>query len=503
MVRAMAGCLAAVLLVATAARAEGEFTNMLVNSSFESGRVKPDYWNGFGLGFRGWEFGGRDGERCVSIEGSGMDAGWWYPESWTRVQRSRLYHLSYWVRSGSATDEGRVFAGLNLVNRAGSAGASWERKEFFFRAPERLPDLQLRVGQDHLRGKVYFDKVELHPAVVTNRSRGTGNFLLGAGESIEDGVYTAVHDMSGDATSDARFLHHFSGRFDTDRWILEGLDEVVYRHVVNRLGMPQRGEVMRAAPVAGETVYVGLRQTVAGGPDEVVREDPRSVRALRQEEATIALVVGRCEGSRLGVEVSQNGKVWRRIGEIDRPGPAEFTVPARLLPAREVWVRLKSEYAGRIEIGGYRYTSTLEGVGVESAVVGASQYLALLYTAPDVGVFLTDVGDLVPAGRCAVKAIIENRGDERRLRATAIIKKDDEVLCESEDIFRIEAEGARRVYLPYTVESGGEQVLRIALSDADSGKLVSLLEGRFVVPVLEGGPTCAGPGASCRPADVQ
>ena len=69
------------LLSAAVASADGEFTNMLVNPSFESGRADPSSWDGFGFGDRNWEFQGCDGERCISISGNGMDTGWWYPRA--------------------------------------------------------------------------------------------------------------------------------------------------------------------------------------------------------------------------------------------------------------------------------------------------------------------------------------------------------------------------------------------------------------------------------------
>ncbi|UCC67159.1 MAG: DUF4091 domain-containing protein [Armatimonadota bacterium] len=485
MVRAIAGCVLGVLLLSTpAARAEGEFTNMLANSSFESGRATPYYWNGFGFGPRNWEFHGHDGQRCISVAGNGMDTGWWYAERWVQVKPSELYRLSYWVRGEAPTADGRVVAGLNLVNSASSAGSDWEKRQFFFRSPEWLPDLQLRLGQDHINGKVYFDEAELHPAVAIHRSRGIGGLSLGAGESIMDGVYTAVHAMSGKTASDCRFLNHFSGKFDTDRWILGGADEVVYRHQIDRLGMPELDEAMRAAPMRGGTVQVAPGHVVSRRPVEITQNDTRSLRAFRQKGATIAVVVDRCEKGRLSVDVSRDGKLWARIGEIDKPGMKRLSVPGHLMPARDVWVRLKSDYAGRIEVTGYRYSSTVEKAAAHHNAVGHSQYLAVVYAAPDVRVLLTDVGDLVPGGRREVKAIIHNSGDRRKLRATAIIKKDEEIVSESEKVFPVGAGGARRVYLPYTVDPSGEQVLRIILSDTESGKLLSLLEGRFVVPAL-------------------
>jgi len=484
--RAIGGFVLWVLLLSAAvAGADGEFTNMLVNPSFESGRADPSSWDGFGFGDRNWEFQGCDGERCISVSGNGMDTGWWFPRRWTPVEHDTLYRLSYWVRRDSAATNGAVLAGLNLVNRPASANREWQAREFVFRSPEWLPDLELRLGQARVNGKLYFDQVALHPAVAVHRSRGIGTLSLGSGESIVQGIYTAVHEMSTQATTDCRFLHHFSGHFDADRWILGGLDEVVYRHEVRRVGVPELPHVMKAAPTVGATISPGPGQTLTRRPIEVTQDDPRSVTSFQQRDVAVEVFVDRCDRGRLSVDVSRSGKLWRRIGEIDKPGVLKVALPPELAPAREVWVRLKSDYAGRIEVSGYRYTSMVEKSGAHHTVVGQSRYLAVLYSSPDLNAMLTDAGDLVPGGRCQAKVIVQNLGPRRKLRASIVIAQGDTVISKSEDAFPIGAGRAKRAYLPYEVAPHGKQTLRIIVSDTDTGKLLTLLEGRFTVPVLE------------------
>ncbi len=90
----------------------------------------------------------------------------------------------------------------------------------------------------------------------------------------------------------------------------------------------------------------------------------------------------------------------------------------------------------------------------------------------------------MPGGRSEVKMILNNQTGRRKLRSTVMIVKDGKVACESNDVFPMNIGSTRRVYLPYTVARSGDQQMRIMVTEADGGRLLLMLEGRFVVSPL-------------------
>jgi len=267
-------------------------TNMLMNGSFESGRVKPYCWDTYSLADK-WGFDGHEGERCVSIRGNAAQDSWWYATGWRKVDYNKLYDVSDWARADARATGGRILVGLNLANRYETVGPEWERREFVFRSPDLLPGPRFRLGVSKTEGTVDFDDVALRPAVAVRRSQGMGRLVLGTGESVVDGRYVAVHDFTGPFTSDCRFLYRSTGRFDHDHWILDRLDEVVYHHDISMFGVPP----MRP----------GLRSSLAlKMAREITETDPDSVRSAYQDAITIEVEVPRCDGCLL-VEVNKTG----------------------------------------------------------------------------------------------------------------------------------------------------------------------------------------------------
>ncbi|NIM50456.1 MAG: hypothetical protein GTN78_13710, partial [Gemmatimonadales bacterium] len=149
-------------------------------------------------------------------------------------------------------------------------------------------------------------------------------------------------------------------------------------------------------------------------------------------------------------------------------------------------MRLKSDYSSCVEVTSYRYSALLpkSEEWLLSDAFGSTQYLAVLHSSPDLEVRVTDVGDAVPGGRSEVKMILNNQTARRKLRSTVMIVKDGKVACESNDVFPMNIGSTRRVYLPYTVARSGDQQMRIMVTEADGGKLLLMLEGRFVVSPL-------------------
>ena len=427
------------LLTRVWAGAAAPSTNLLPNPSFEFGRGAPDQWSVFALGAGSWQFNGRDGDRCVTVTGGGNDTSYWRPTV-TRVEPGRLYQVSYWVRRDRQTTASVVIAGLDRVNRDSVAGPEWERRQFFFRAPDAiLRESFFRVGQWHVTGTLYFDEVSLTPALAVN-GRPTGLDLpLGEGERIIGGRYTAAHVLNGPGSTYCRFLESFTARFNSNRWTFGDPGEVVYRHRVGR---------------------------------------------LRQAESEVEVSVNRHERGTLLVEASGDGRTWLSLGEIAAAGTVAFPVPSALLPTRDLLVRLRTEGRSDLQVNDYRYRCRLVEVeGLEPAL-GATHYLAVTHSSPELQLEAPDLGDLLPGGRSQAHLVFRNGGDRLLARVAVTVEMDGSEVCRSEETVSLPTGVARRVVLDYDVEAAGEHTLVVTCSDAETNARLLEARGDFVVPAL-------------------
>ena len=422
-------CFLAASLAVThpSARASGLPTNLLPNPSFERGQVRPDSWSTFALQGGNWEFNGYDGERCVSVSGSGEDSAWWAVRG-LGVKPNRLYRVSYWVRRDRLATGGAAVAGLDWVSREALVHRGWERREFFLRTPDAiLEEAFFRVGQRQVNGKLYFDQVSLTPAVVAHCRRDALQLPLGAGESTKGGRYTAKHELSGPGSSEARFLERFDARFDRDRWVFQGPGSVVYRHSLGR---------------------------------------------LRQTEAEIEVAVSERHRGVLIVEASKDGELWLAIGDVAAAKQVAFPVPVELLPARELWVRLRSGANADLAVAGYCYRCRLlEGEATADAT-GASCYLAVVRESRDVEVEILSLGDPWGGARTAAEVVVSNKGPRRLLRVSLSVVEQGSEAARAEETVSVGTGASRRVTLGYEIKSPGEHALRITCAEAEEGSVV-------------------------------
>lgn len=427
--RHLSVCFLAAALAATLPSAgAGDLpTNLLPNPSFERGQVRPEAWSTFALHGANWEFNGHDGERCVSVSGTGEDTAWWDVRG-LGVKPNSLYRVSYWVRRDRHAIGGAAVAGLDWVGREALVHRGWERREFFLRTPDTiLDDASFRVGQRQVDGKLYFDQVSLTPAVVAHCRRDAFQLPLGGGEATKGGSYTAKHELSGPASTEARFLERFDARFDRDRWVFQGPGSVVYRH---RLGR------------------------------------------LRQTEAEIEVAV--CERHRgvLSVEASTDGESWVVVGEIAAPKRVAFPVPVELLPTRELWVRLRSAANADLSVDGYCYRCRLlEGEATADAT-GASCYLAVVRQSSEVEVEIVTLGDPWAGARTEAEVLVSNQGPRRLLRVALSVVGQGGEAAQAEGTVSVGSGASRRVTLGYEIKSPGDHALRVTCAEADEGAVM-------------------------------
>jgi len=414
--------LALLALAPARAQAAGVTANLLPNPSFESGGAAPENWAPFPLSGGSWQFDGCHGERSVSVTGNGDDSSWWASTA-RPVEPDQLYRVSYWVqrRSGGG---GTVIAGLNVVNRDTGPQERWSHREFFFRAPRRLPDAYFRLGQWHDKGTVCFDEASLTPALVVHRSSG-GILTLGAGEAVAAGRYTAHHLLAGQGSTDFRCLDHFTSSFNSNRWLFEGRAEVVYRHALGRL--PQR-------------------------------------------DSEVEVNVNWYERGSLIVEASKDQISWVQMGEVGRLGRVGFIVPSELLPARELYVRLRTAGDASLQVDDYFYRCRLPEAEEADRATGASHYLGVVWQSPDLEVQATDLGDLLPGGDDQVELVLRSRGPRRSLRVTALVERQGTAISQSEKTAPVSAGGLRRVRLGYRLDGPGDYTIRLICQEADSSE---------------------------------
>ncbi len=424
-------CLPIVLVCG--AGAETAPTNLVVNPSFEIGKDAPAGWAAFAIGGSDWEREGADGSRSVSLTGLGDDVAWWSPTVKPELEPNHLYRLSYWLRRDAQAAGGKEMAGFDWLSREAAAGLEWGEQAFCFRTPDMvMTRTAFRLGEDHVKGKVYFDSVALMPAVPVYSGPAGTALELGQGETIANQHYTASHPLGGEGSTDFRCLDRFTARFDTNRWVFAGPSEVVYRHVVGR---------------------------------------------MRQAEAEIEVNVSSLTSGLLAVEASGDGKQWARVGEIANPGASALPLPSDLLPATEVWVRLRTGVGADLQVTSYTYRCRLPEADPALSLNGATRYLALAHQTGDLAVTVQSLGDLQPGRSNQVELAIANRGPRRLLAVSVRITRQGRTEWESDTSLSLAAEGLRRAELKYDLPaSGGHQMIIRCL---DSASAQPLWEGRL------------------------
>ncbi len=429
-----------ILLPATLTRGDMDSGNLVPNPSFERGATEPAGWSAFSLGGYAWEYGGLDGERCVSVAGLGRDSSWWAVAGLLPLDPNSVYHLSYWAKRSPRSTGGTVIAGLELVNRDASVGSDWTRREFYFRTPDVVvSQVPFRLGQWHLTGAVFFDDVTLTPARRVVYGPGEMDIELGEGESIVEGHYEASHPLSGIGSTDFRCLDRFTARFNTDRWVFGESGHVTYRHSVGR---------------------------------------------LRHEEPEVEVSVNWHVKGSLLVFAGADGREWVKLGEVDSVKTAAFAVPSELCPTREMWVRLTASPGAELQVNRYVYRCTLREAESIKRMIGTTSYVALLHSSEDLEVEVAALGDLRPGAGGAAELIVRNRGPRRSLRVRVTAERDGVIADQSETRFSLSAEGSRRVALPLLLDAPGDYLLRMECAELPAEELLWAAESAVSISAL-------------------
>ncbi|KPK63329.1 MAG: hypothetical protein AMK73_05210 [Planctomycetes bacterium SM23_32] len=300
-------------------------TQGVPNASFEEGTDAPAGWQLEGAG--AWL--DRDGDHYVTVTGTGENSGYWRTTE-PVLAPDTLYRIRFSAEARGSG--GVVIGGPSFCNRDSPPAPGWQERGFVFRSPgpERTEGAFLRFGQWYVRGVVGIDDVRLSPTEPVHRR--TGDVVLGEGEWLDGAEYGFEAPLGGEGSNDSRPLHRFTAGFNTNRWVLGPGDEVVYRHEVP--GASQLG-----ARVEMNCTY----HTRGAGV----------------------------------LEASWDGSEWHRLARFDGLGAVRADLPAGLLPAETVYVRIMaadeaSGEPGSFQVSRYGYVARL---GTEFAhVEGATLY---------------------------------------------------------------------------------------------------------------------------------
>ena len=275
------------------------------------------------------------------------------------------------MRTAPGTSGGCIVTGPSFANRDYQAGEQWERKAFVFRTPDTVGGGYLRFGQWMVRGKVFFDDVQLVPVQPLN-TRVDG-IELGDGERIARGRYQARLRFGYEGSNYSPCLQYSQAGFNSNRWTMGDGAFVIYRH---RIGAyPQRSAECR-------------------------------VRSAHHESG------------RLVAEASNDGESWTEVGQLDDVGQIDAALPESLLPADEIYIRLRCEAdeagQGALQVHGYEYMAELDGDPPDA--VGRTTFVELLQ--PSDNWQVVGLGDLLPGGDNRVELVAEGVGAKVDARLT-------------------------------------------------------------------------------------
>jgi hypothetical protein len=257
----------------------------LINQDFTSGQDQPEGWR-LNAGQGRWI-----DRQVLEVTGNGRDSNAW--QSTCRLEPATLYHFEF--RGRRVAGSGMVVSGpasanhdwTDLVDR-------WQWRGHVFRTRDNLSSDTLRLGQWCAMGTFQFDAVRLCRAMAVHRQ--VNGLMLGDGESIRDGVYAFHGSFDHQGTNYHRPLASCTASFNTNRWSFGGAAELTYRFAVPGVRML----TARAA--------AGVNHHTAGG----------------------------CT-----LEVSRDQKAWHTLSTVRSVGELAGDVPAGLLPADALFVRVR------------------------------------------------------------------------------------------------------------------------------------------------------------------
>ncbi|MBI2300387.1 MAG: hypothetical protein HYU66_15830, partial [Armatimonadetes bacterium] len=396
----------------------------VANPSFEEGADNPAAWTLSG-GQGAWAAEGFDGRHGLAVTGDGQDSNSWRSRG-LALQPSQVYCLRFRARALPGASGGTAVSGPSFANHdIGVPGEAWTAYRSIFVTPARLdPDQSwLRFGQWQVRGTLQFDQVQLTGAQEVYARQG--DLVLGDGEELAGNRYSFSLN-SGDSRNHGRVLDHHQCNWNSNRWVFGSDSEVVYRF---------------------------------------------SLAGRRQTRATAEVAVSWYQSGQLVVEASRDGQEWTELGRGGKLGTLSLEVPAALLPAETLWLRLtgkakervgQNSDPGSLQVGSLTWSATVDGPPAE--LRGQTRFVEVRQADPRLRVAVQGLGDGLPGGRNEVLAQVVNPGAALTLQAVVAVHAAGQAPPAGPGRDVTIAPGTSELRLPYELTATGEQTLELSLA---------------------------------------
>jgi hypothetical protein len=319
-------------------------------------------------------------KRVFSVTGDGKDTNKWVSPKMP-LKAGTTYLLEHKAKGENYRGGGGLAnAGTNFVSRDISPiQEAWTSVELAFQTPLSLSDENstLKVGQWHKNGTVLFSSIKCIEAVPVYES--SGDMELGDGEEIYGSTYryTPVFTMA-----QYRPLEDFNCYFNTNRWVFSSGSFLFYRHKVT-------GIEFRSAEVGVSICYY-----IKGN---------------------------------LNVELSNDGKNFRKIGQFNKMGSHRVKVPEDMFPASCIWVRLSLEQ-GELQVNSYSYEAEITKKH-EQRLSGKTTYLKKLKSDDSLKILSMKMDEIIPGRTGAFKIELESSSlPDTAIPCSASFRADEKLL---------------------------------------------------------------------------
>ena len=322
------------------------------NGDFSQGETTPS----------DWKLSGGEGRwvdhSILEVTGKGSDSNSWSCKY--SFAPGALYRFQ--MRARCPGGNASAICGPSFANFDQPISDDWTWCSHVFRTMDVTTPGELRVGQWQVNGSLQFDAVRLAPVMPVYRK--VGNLPLGEGESISAGRYDFDGSFAHEGHNFHRTLVSSTAYFNTDRYCLSDTNQVTYRFELP--GYPFRSGKVRFAL---------------------------------------------CHHTRGGclAEISRDQKTWRRLATQDKLGSAAADVPADLLPADVLFVRLRcTTKDSNLQVSNIGFSAELTGTPQEGA--GQTVFAEIAGDCGDLVIDNVLMDDSTTPDRPLFRVMAKNRG---------------------------------------------------------------------------------------------
>lgn len=328
--------------------------DIVPNAEFTQGDKSPE----------GWRLSGGEGRwldrSILEVTGTGRDANAWHTAA-LRFTSGALYRFQ--MRARRTSGSGCTVSGPTFANRDHTGIASdWRWYGHVFRAPDRPEAAAVRVGQWEAKGTVQFDAVRIVPVLPIYKS--AGNILLGEGESIDGGRYVFHGSFDHEGSNFHRTLASATAGFNSNRWCFGANQQVTYRF------------------------HVSGHQFQSGRLSFTVNHH----------------TAGACLA-----EASRDEKQWTTLATKNGVGSVQASLPAELLPAEMLFVRLRSAAgSNNFQVNQIEFEAPLDGKPAEGR--GRTLFVDVPSLSAARAIERITLDDVPGSGQATLRVTVKNSG---------------------------------------------------------------------------------------------